>query len=154
MSEKSPKWLPKMALDIAKCSLKSPYENHCYTTWKICGKKASVNSMSAENYTENFANIISGKKKQTKIKTKQKKNLWYWTNLFCWINGSSLRPDSEKKKFILPTKRVSKFTMNSNQKMIALGCANSSGLPKSKWADTGKSQNPGCLKGTNILLVH
>lgn len=144
MSEKSPKWLPKMAPDIAKCSLKSPYENHCYTTWKICGKKANVNSMSAENYTENFANIISGKKKKSLILNKfiflEK---WLFTETRFW-----------KKQFILPNKRVSKVIMNSNQKMIALGCANASGLPKSKWADTGKSQNPGCLKGTNILLVH
>lgn len=109
MSEKSPKWLPKMAPDIAKCSLKSPYENHCYTTWKICGKKANVNSMSAENYIEKFANVISDKKP------------WYWTNLFCWKRGSSLRQDSEKKNSYCLTREYQKLLWIPTKRWLLLG---------------------------------
>ena len=100
----------------------------------ICGEKTSADHETAENYIDEFDKIISDEKLSSEQIYIADETALYWHYV-------------PRKTLTMADERTSAGFKDAKNRLTILGCDNAAGAHKVKFAMTGKSEHPKCLKG-------
>ena len=105
---------------------------------KVCGEKSSSDFNAAEQFIDEFENMVKEEKLTPEQAYNADKTLLYWRCIPRMTYG--ITDESTASGF-----------KDSNEQITALACANAAGTHKCKLLITGKNKNPKSFRGICLI---